>query len=137
MDNKYVDIAQDPSYWVEHINTNMYDAMISYMELKGLNKTQFAAYLGISKGRLSQILNSGEINFSIEKLFTIALKIDKIPRIAFQDKEVFLANTLKTYKTKIFAAYQQNSAKLNTYQTNDSDNIIQFPKEGKVNFKYS
>ena len=40
-----------------------------------------AEYLGISKGRISQILNKGNINFSIGKIIEIALKVDKYPII--------------------------------------------------------
>jgi len=52
-----------------------------------MNQTQMAKYLGISKGRLSQILNDGETNFSIKKLIEIALKLDKYPIFKFEDME--------------------------------------------------
>jgi len=90
MENKFVEIIQQPSYWVEEVNNLMYDAMVNYMESHQLNKTEFADHLNITRGRLSQILNSGEINFSLEKLFSIALKIGKIPNIKFEDTATYI-----------------------------------------------
>lgn len=39
---------------------------------------------------MSQILNDGNINFSLEKLIEIALKVDKIPAFLFEDKSSYL-----------------------------------------------
>lgn len=80
------EILNQASYWVEGINNELYNAILDFMEQKTLNRTQMAKHLGISKGRMSQILNDGEINFSIEKLIEIALKIDKYPDFKLVDK---------------------------------------------------
>ncbi|MBP3942792.1 helix-turn-helix transcriptional regulator [Sphingobacteriaceae bacterium WQ 2009] len=93
MRSKYVEITLDPAYWAERINNDIYDALVTYMEDNNLNQSQFANYLGIPKGRLSQILNSGEANFTIEKLCDIALKINKIPKLQLQDKKLFINQT--------------------------------------------
>ena len=83
MRSKHEEVALDPAYWVERINNDVYDALVT---------------LGISKGRLSQILNSGETNFTIEKLCTIALKINKTPNLEFKDKDVFIEETNSRYQ---------------------------------------
>lgn len=83
-------ILNQPSYWVEGINSFVYNAVLEYMEVNNMNRTKLAEHLGISKGRISQILNDGEINFSIEKLVQIALKIDKFPVFEFKDKKEYL-----------------------------------------------
>lgn len=90
------------SYWIEGINSELYNAIRDYMERKNLNQTQMAKHLGISKGRMSQILNDGEINFSIEKLIGIALKIDRFPVFKLEDQAARLSsdstqNTLRRY----------------------------------------
>jgi predicted XRE-type DNA-binding protein len=127
MKNKYVDVALDPAYWVEHINNDMYNALITYMEDNKLNQTHFAAFLGISKGRLSQILNSGETNFTIEKLVSIALKINKIPKIELQDKEQFIKEANSNYQRKMNITYGQHLGSLSTYKAKAKDNIIKLP----------
>ncbi|MBE8715290.1 helix-turn-helix domain-containing protein [Sphingobacterium hungaricum] len=102
MESKFLSIIEEPSYWVEEVNNILYDGIVRYMEHKKLNRTEFAEYLGISKGRLSQILNSGEVNFSLEKLFYIALKIDKVPQIIFEDKLDYIKQLEKAYKVHYY-----------------------------------
>lgn len=83
-------IISQPSYWVEQINGELYDSIMSYMEVHNMKRKDLAKYLGISKGRMSQIINDGDINFSLEKIIQIALKIGKIPSFRFENKEGFL-----------------------------------------------
>ena len=85
-------ILNQPSYWVEGINSFLYNAILEYMEKNDMNRTQLASHLGISKGRVSQILNDGEVNFSIEKIVQIALKIDKFPVFELKDKNTYLSD---------------------------------------------
>lgn len=80
-------ILREPAYWIEAVNGTMYHSIVDYMEKNHLNRTQLATHLGISKGRVSQILNDGQINFSIEKLIEIALKIGKYPVFELKDTE--------------------------------------------------
>lgn len=99
-------ILNQASYWVEGINGSIYDSIITYMENNDLNRTKLATHLGISKGRVSQILNDGEINFSLEKIIEIALKVDKFPVFDFINKETFLKNEKETQNSKnIFIDY--------------------------------
>ena len=44
VEKKYIKIIEEPSYWVEEINNQMYDAMVRYMEANNLNKTEFSKY---------------------------------------------------------------------------------------------
>lgn len=83
-------ILNQTSYWVEGVNGSLYDTIVKYMEANGLNRTKLAYHLGISKGRISQILNDGDINFSLEKIIEIALKVDKFPIFEFVDKQKYL-----------------------------------------------
>lgn len=137
MKSKYTEVAIDPAYWVEHINNDMYDALVTYMEDNNLNQTKFAEYLGISKGRLSQILNSGEINFTIEKLVSIALKINKIPKLEFQDKDLFIQEANSNYQRKVNIVYGQHIGTMSTYKTKETDKVINFPINGSFHVKYS
>lgn len=127
MENKFIEIIQESSYWVEEINNLMYDAMVRYMEDHNLNRTEFSTHLGISKGRLSQILNSGEINFSIEKLFSIALKIGKIPNIKLEDKEACIRSIRQNYAKKIKAYYVQEINEYGVFDVSEETKIIKLP----------
>lgn len=78
-------VMDQPSYWVEAFNGELYDAIAKYMDENNINRKQLSEKLGISKGRVSQILN-GNINFSIEKFVEISLKIDKYPCMVLKSK---------------------------------------------------
>lgn len=90
MQINYKEILEQPSYWKEAINGAFYNAILEYMQKHNLNRSQLAKELDLSKGRISQILNDGEINFSIDKLIEISLKIDKFPNVEFIDKTIYL-----------------------------------------------
>ncbi len=102
-----------PKYWVEGINALLYDAIVTYMKIHNMKRKDLAVHLDISPGRVSQILNDGEINFSMEKIIEIALKVDKFPTFAFEDKEVFLERERKVSdRKKIFLSHDKNEISL-------------------------
>ena len=82
-------ILEQPDYWIEGINADLYDAIVNFMEDNDMKQKDLAAHLEISTGRVSQILNDGNINFSIEKIIQIALKIGKFPSFKLVDKKTF------------------------------------------------
>lgn len=106
-------ILNQPLYWVESVNGFLYDAIVSYMETHNLNRVRLAEHLGISKGRVSQILNDGEINFSLEKIIEIALKVGKFPVFEFQDKHAYLQEALEKQNVRKMVMKYDN----NTYTT--------------------
>lgn len=85
-------ILDQPSYWTEKLNMDLYDALITYQESHKLKKGDLAKYLGISASRLSQILNDGESNFTTSTLFSILIKLDQYPKFEFVQKAKFLQN---------------------------------------------
>lgn len=93
--NKRKQILDRTGYWVEKVNLDLYDAIIRFMEANKMKRKDLAVYLGITKGRVSQLLNDGEINFSLEKVIDIAIKLGKYPSFEFVDKDVYLKNELK------------------------------------------
>jgi len=108
--NKYREkILNSPAYWVEGINGLLYDAILTYMEKHDMKRKDLAKHLDVSKGRISQILNSGEINFSLEKIIEIALKVDKYPNFLFEDKSLFLEKERQlNTMNKLFFIYNIN-----------------------------
>lgn len=83
-------ILAQPSYWIEGINGMLYEAILSYKETNNMKQKDLATHLGISTGRVSQILNNGNINFSLDKIIQIALKVDMIPDFKFERKTDFI-----------------------------------------------
>lgn len=102
-------ILENPVYWVEGINGMLYDAIVTYMEKHQMKQKDLAKHLSISPGRVSQILNDGNINFSLEKIIKIAMKVDKIPNFMFEDKSTYLQSERHLTDTKrIHIPYKQN-----------------------------
>ncbi|MFB9057273.1 transcriptional regulator [Mariniflexile ostreae] len=123
-DNIREKILNQPSYWVEGINSFLYNAILEYMEDNNMNRTELASHLGISKGRVSQILNDGEINFSIEKVVQIALKINKFPIFELKDKNSYFNDLNSTnHKTKDLSFYENDSFS-EVYSKNKKDSKI-------------
>lgn len=75
-----------PEYWVAQIQTEIYRCADRYMEEHHMNRTQFAEYLGVSKGYVTQLL-SGDYNYSLEKLVELSLKIGYVPQVNFEEIE--------------------------------------------------
>ncbi len=85
-------ILNQPSYWIENINGYLYDALVSYMNENNMKQADLAKHLKISTGRISQILNDGEINYSLDKIIKIALQVDKFPNFKFENKSEYFQN---------------------------------------------
>jgi len=102
-------IISQPSYWVEQINGELYDSIMSYMEAHNLKQKDLAKYLGISTGRMSQIINDGDKNFSLEKIIQIALKIGEIPTFMFQDKKEFLERETESEFNGVLLPQKENN----------------------------
>lgn len=114
-------IFETPSYWVEAVNGELYSSIVRFMEENNMNQTQLAEYFKISKGRVSQILNDGEINFKIEKVIEIALKINKYPLLKFKDKEEYLNEKSQANNIRFLnCAFDYNKY----FPTNSPDNEI-------------
>lgn len=102
MSNNNVErILNESSYWVEGINGIVYDTIIKYMEDNNITKqSEIAKLLEVSASRVSQILNDGNINFSIEKIIELALKLDKFPVFEFIDKKNYLESLSNDHSIK-------------------------------------
>jgi len=71
-----------PDYWFVKAQNELFRQFHYYMEEERINQTQLADRLGISKGRVSQILR-GESNFTMKKLIELSLSIRKIAKINY------------------------------------------------------
>jgi len=124
--NKRERMLNHPTYWVEGVNGYLYDSIVSYMEKHNMKRKDLAKHLDISAGRVSQILNEGDINFSLEKVIEIALKVDKYPVFEFEDKAEYLEkeNTISNVK-KLFVQYNIN-------ELSNLENNLDKPREAKI-----
>lgn len=56
-----------------------------------MKREDLAKHLGVNKSRVSQIIDYGEINFRLDKIIEISLKLRMVPHFSLEPKAEFLA----------------------------------------------
>ena len=101
------ELIKTPEYWLEKLQNEIFRQVHAYMDKEGLNQSQLAIRLGVSKGYISQVLN-GNFNFSIRKLVELSLSIGVVPEIRFQPSQATnnrnLYNTISKNKKRTLVA---------------------------------
>ena len=77
------ELLKSPEYWFEQAQNELYRQVTEYMEKEGINQSQLAEKLGVTKGYISQILK-GEFNYTLKKLIELSIAIGKIPTIEYR-----------------------------------------------------
>lgn len=72
-------IKMQYSYWIEGFNTQLYSNVIIYQEEKGMTDKQMSDYLNLNEKVFICFKETGDINFSIEMLIKISLKVNCYP----------------------------------------------------------
>lgn len=121
--NNLEKILNQPSYWLESVNGLLYNALMEFKSKRNFNNTELAKHLNISKGRLSQILNDGEVNFSLEKIFEILIKIDYYPVFEIQSKDNFIINHTVSDKTIVLNYHEKGIVK-NAFESGAFDEVL-------------
>jgi transcriptional regulator with XRE-family HTH domain len=121
------ELMRSRGYWMAQIQLDLFFCVEEYMKKNGLNRSQLAEKLGVTKGYISQVLN-GEFNHRIATFVDLALAIGKVPKVEFEDLEELVANEREGYsvnKWKVIARRNPSSAMEDTpYQTNLTSNVI-------------
>lgn len=86
---EYEELIKTPEYWTDVIQNELYRQVRAYMLSEGLNQSQLAKKLGVTRAYVSQILN-GESNFTIKKLSELLVKINRVPDIKFRTAEEYI-----------------------------------------------
>ncbi len=87
---KREDILKNEIFWTETIQNQLYSDLLDYIENNKISQTEIAKRLGVSRGRVSQILSGENLNFRINTLVKICLAIGKIPNINFENIDEFI-----------------------------------------------
>jgi predicted XRE-type DNA-binding protein len=96
------DLLKSSEYWIEIIQNKVYNVLAEYIESHDISNNQIAKSLGISKGRVSQILSGDNLNFRLDTLVKLCLTIDKIPDFHLMNIEEYLLNDSKEADSIIF-----------------------------------
>lgn len=89
------ELLRSPEYWFENAQNELYRQVVEYKEKKGINQTELAEELSVTKGYVSQILK-GEFNYTLKKLIEISLAVGKIPQIEYKTVADVIAEDKQT-----------------------------------------
>jgi len=77
------ELLKTPEYWFEQAQNELYRQVTEFMKKEGINQTQLAERLGVSKGYISQVMK-GEFNYTLKKLIELSMAVGKVPRIEYK-----------------------------------------------------
>lgn len=107
------ELLKSPGYWTSELQLELYRQIEEFMQKSGMNKTQFAEYLGCSKGYVSQLL-SGDYDHKLSKFIELSLAINKIPEFHFVDVDEYIRSDKERYEDKtIVGQGSENSLFMN------------------------
>lgn len=121
-------LLRNERFWIETIQNRIYNDLASYIKTEKISQKEIAKILGVSKGRISQILNGSNLNFRIDTLVKICLAINKVPNFKFEDIKSFIE--LDTKSNYISCVYNQEHIELS--ELNNKISFVKNKKEGKL-----
>ena len=86
---KREELLNSKEYWLSKIQIDLFNEVEKYMQRNGLNRTQLAEKLGVSKDYISEILN-GDADHLISKLVELSLAIGMAPRLSYEDLDLLV-----------------------------------------------
>lgn len=90
----YEELLKTDTFWLTTIQNDLFNAFNDYMKEKGLNRTQLATELGVSKGYITQIMN-GDFDYKLSTYIKLVRAVDRIPNIKLQKTEEYLEEKKK------------------------------------------
>jgi|SRR5664279_6465212 len=94
-------LIKTPEYWMENIQNELYRRVKKYLEDNGINQTQLAEKLNVTKGYVSQVLN-GNFNFTLNKLIELSLAIGLAPDLEFRSFTDYIARDQRNQYDDVF-----------------------------------
>jgi transcriptional regulator with XRE-family HTH domain len=76
-------LVSSKEYQMVKWQMSIYQMIKGYQEKQGLNQSELAEYLGVTKGYISQILN-GNFDHKISKVIELSLALGMIPHLSFE-----------------------------------------------------
>lgn len=113
------EILKTQEYWNTKIQIEIYRCAEKFMREHEMNRTQFAEYLEVSKGYVTQILN-GDYNFSLSKMVELALKIGFVPEVQFTEVEQVIQEDLFSASSTILLSEENGYITIPACETNNA-----------------
>ena len=105
------ELITSSEYWIETIQNKVFNDLSEYIEQNKVSNKYIADKLGLSKGRISQILSGENLNFRLDTLVKLCLAIDRIPDFQLIDKNDFIAREKLSPDSIIFRSDENKDSK--------------------------
>jgi transcriptional regulator with XRE-family HTH domain len=86
---KREELIKTEEFWYETLQNDIFRMVSDYLRKEGINQSQLADKLGVTKGYISQIMN-GNFNYTLKKLIELSLALKTAPVIDFKDIDQFI-----------------------------------------------
>jgi len=100
------DLIKSSEYWIETIQNKVFSDFIEYIEKNKISNKSLANSLGLSKGRISQILSGENLNFRLDTLVKLCLAIKRVPYFKLFDINDFVIKDKFASNSIIFMNYE-------------------------------
>ena len=98
------ELTRTEGYWLTTIQSDLYAKVEEFRKARGWTRSQLAEHLGVSKGYVSQVLN-GDFDHKLSSLIRLALAVDTVPNLKFQDPTEYVENYVSGYDGCLNAKY--------------------------------
>lgn len=121
------ELLRTEEYWFETLQNDIYRMVAEYIQKEGMNQTQLAEQLGVSKGYISQIMN-GNFNYTLKKMIELSLALKKAPAFEFKSLEQYIQDDHQKrfemeYKQYFILAAKPKNVNISSGKTANSENI--------------
>lgn len=121
------ELLRTEEYWFETLQNDIYRMVADYIQKEGMNQTQLAEQLGVSKGYISQIMN-GNFNYTLKKMIELSLALKKAPAFEFKNLEQYIQDDCQKrfemeYKLYFNLATKPKNVNIISGETANSENI--------------
>jgi Helix-turn-helix. len=138
------ELLKSSEYWIETIQNKVFSDVSEYIEKNNVSNKIIAERLGLSKGRVSQILSGENLNFRIDTLVKLCLAIGRVPDFRLVEINNFLTRENSSDESVVFTndignlplnTVQYYYAPLNPFAVFMDNNISFFQVETDYNEK--
>lgn len=127
------DFLNSPDYWIAKAQIDLYNCAEEFMRSNGMNRSQLAKHLGVSKGYVSQLLN-GDYDHKLSKFIELALAFGYVPEISFKAVDEVVAKDSSEYITPRWRQVTYDVAKRAQTATFSGSTVF-MPSNNDSNFK--
>ena len=96
------ELITSSEYWIETIQNKVFSDVSEYIEKNDVSNKIIAERLGLSKGRVSQILSGENLNFRIDTLVKLCLAIGRVPDFRLVEIQDFIDREKSSNESIVF-----------------------------------